>query len=130
MSQKDGKLSADKENLEAVDDELAAAILEFRSEFKVLSTYVRPYIHRHYSTQLRAWKEAFVAPDGRIHATYRQIGARTGRMSCADRTSRTSRATTCASRYNVRAEPGMKLVGAGPSNIEMRLFAVYAGDGC
>ena len=30
MSQKDGKLSADKENLEAVDDELAAAILEFR----------------------------------------------------------------------------------------------------
>ena len=39
---------------EAVDDELAAAILEFRSEFKVLSNYVRPYIHRHYSTQLRA----------------------------------------------------------------------------
>jgi hypothetical protein len=32
---------ADAENLRAVDDELAAAILEFRSEYKVLSTYVR-----------------------------------------------------------------------------------------
>ena len=129
MSQKDGKLSADKENLEAVDDELAAAILEFRSEFKVLSTYVRPYIHRHYSTQLRAWKEAFVAPDGRIHATYRQIGARTGRMSCADPNIQNQPRDDLRLRYNVRAEPGMKLVGADLSNIEMRLFAVYAGEG-
>ena len=129
MSQKDGKLSADKENLEAVDDELALAILEFRSEFKVLSTYVRPYIHRHYSTQLRAWKEAFIAPDGRIHASYRQVGARTGRMSCADPNIQNQPRDDLRLRYNVRAEPGYKLVGADLSNIEMRIFAYYAGDG-
>jgi DNA polymerase I-like protein with 3'-5' exonuclease and polymerase domains len=50
MSEKDGKLSADAENLRAVDDELAAAILEFRSEYKVLSTYVRPMIGRSYES--------------------------------------------------------------------------------
>src|SRR5205814_1380793 len=39
MKTKGGKIeSADKDNLEAVDDELAAAVLRFRSEFKVLST--------------------------------------------------------------------------------------------
>lgn len=74
--------SMDKENLETVDDELAVEVLNFRSEFKVLSTYVRPYIGRSWDKDMRVWKEPFVCPDGRIHATYRQVGARTGRMSC------------------------------------------------
>lgn len=82
MSEKDGKLSADAENLRAVDDELAAAILDFRSEFKVLSTYVRPMIGRSYVSAMNTYKEPFIAPDSRIHANYRQVGARTGRMSC------------------------------------------------
>ena len=82
MSEKDGKISADKDNLQAVDDALAAAILEFRAEFKVLSTYVRPMIGRSYVSMLNTYKEPFIAPDSRIHANYRQVGARTGRMSC------------------------------------------------
>lgn len=82
MSEKNGSVSADAENLRAVDDELAVAILEFRSEYKVLSTYVRPMIGRSYVSSMNVYKEPFIAPDSRIHATYRQVGARTGRMSC------------------------------------------------
>lgn len=129
MSEKKGKLSADAENLRAVDDELAAAILEFRSEFKVLSTYVRPMIGRHYESGMRMWKEPFIAPDGRIHANYRQVGARTGRMSCSDPNMQNQPRDDLRLRYNVRAEPGKVLVACDLSNIEMVLFAAYAGEG-
>jgi DNA polymerase-1 len=129
MSVEDGKVSCDKENLEAVDDELAEAILEFRSEKKVHSTYVKPMIERHYVTATRSWKEPFIAPDGRIHATYRQVGAITGRMSCADPNMQNQPRDDLRLRYNIRAEEGYKLVTCDLSNIEMRLFAAYAGPG-
>lgn len=129
MSEKDGKLPMDAENLRAVDDEFAAAILEFRSEFKVLSTYVRPMIGRSYETSIRSWKEPFIAPDGRIHANYRQVGARTGRMSCSDPNMQNQPRDDLRLRYNILAEPGHKLVTCDLSNIEMVLFAMYAGEG-
>jgi DNA polymerase I-like protein with 3'-5' exonuclease and polymerase domains len=129
MSQKNGKLSADAENLRAVDDELAAAILDFRSEYKVLSTYVRPMIGRSFETSIRAWKEPFIAPDSRIHANYRQVGARTGRMSCSDPNMQNQPRDDLRLRYNIVAEPGHKLVTADLSNIEMVLFAAYCGHG-
>jgi DNA polymerase-1 len=130
MVTSDGEIkSADKENLEAVDDDLAKAILEFRAEFKTLSTYVRPFIGRHYSSELRMWKEQFVADDGRVHANYRQVGARTGRMSCSDPNMQNQPRDDLRLRYNIRAEEGYKLVACDLSNIEMRLFAAYAGQG-
>lgn len=130
MATSDGVVkSADKENLEAVDDELATAILEFRAEFKTLSTYVRPYIGRHYDSGLRMWFEPFVGPDGRIHANYRQVGARTGRMSCSAPNMQNQPRDDLRLRYNVCAEEGYKLVACDLSNIEMRLFAAYAGEG-
>jgi DNA polymerase-1 len=121
--------SADAQNLRAVDDELAEAVLEFRSEFKVMSTYVRPMIHRHYDTYMRMWKEPFVNPQGRIHANYRQIGARTGRMSCSDPNMQNQPRDDLRLRYNIVADPGMKLVTCDLSNIEMMLFAAYVGEG-
>lgn len=129
MSEKNGKLSADADNLRAVDDELAAAILDFRSEFKVLSTYVRPMIGRSFETSIRAWKEPFIAPDGRIHANYRQVGARTGRMSCSDPNMQNQPRDDLRLRYNIRAEEGHSLVACDLSNIEMVLFAAYCGEG-
>jgi len=129
MSQKDGKLSADAENLRAVDDELAVAILEFRSEFKVLSTYVRPMIGRSYVSAMNVYKEPFIAPDNRIHATYRQVGARTGRMSCADPNMQNQPRDDLRLRYNIVADPGHALVACDLSNIEMVLFAAYCGEG-
>lgn len=129
MSEKDGKLSADAENLRAVDDELAAAILEFRSEYKVLSTYVKPMISRHHDSYLRAHKEPFIAPDSRIHANYRQVGARTGRMSCSDPNMQNQPRDDLRLRYNIVADPGYKLVTCDLSNIEMVLFAAFCGEG-
>lgn len=129
MTEKNGKLSADAESLSTVDDELARAILEFRAEFKALSTYIRPMIDRHYESSLRSWKEPFIAPDGRIHANFRQVGTKTGRMSCSDPNLQNQPRDDLRLRYNFRAEPGYKLVTCDLSNVEMRVFAAYAGDG-
>jgi len=129
MSEKNGKLSADADNLRAVDDELARTILDFRSEYKVLSTYVRPMIGRHYETKMRMWKEPFIAPDGKIHANYRQVGARTGRMSASDPNVQNQPRDDLRLRYCIAADPGKKLVACDLSNIEMYLFAAFAGEG-
>lgn len=129
MSVKDGKVSADADNLRAVDDELAQAILNFRSEFKVLSTYVRPMIGRSYVSTMNVYKEPFIGPDSRIHATYRQVGARTGRMSCADPNMQNQPRDDLRLRYNIVADPGYMLVSCDLSNIEMVLFAAYCGEG-
>jgi DNA polymerase-1 len=129
MSVVDGKTSADKENLAAVDDALATAILNFRSEFKVLSTYVRPMIGRSYVSSMNVYKEPFIAPDGRIHANYRQVGARTGRMSCSDPNMQNQPRDDLRLRYNIVADPGYTLVTCDLTNIEMYLFAAYCGEG-
>lgn len=130
MATSGGKVvSADKDNLLAVDDELAAAILKFRSEFRVLSTYVRPMIDRSYDKGMRMWNESYIAPDSRIHANYRQVGARTGRMSCSNPNMQNQPRDDLRLRYNIRADEGCKLVVCDLSGIEMRLFAAYAGSG-
>lgn len=129
MSEKDGSISADADNLRAVDDELAAAILEFRAEKKVHSTYVLPMVERHYVPALNSWKEPFIGPDERIHATYRQVGARTGRMSCADPNMQNQPRDDLRLRYNIVADPGYKIVTCDLSNIEMVLFAAFCGPG-
>ena len=129
MSQKDGKVSADADNLRAVNDELAGAILDFKAEFKVLSTYVRPMIDRSYVSTMNVYKEPFIAPDSKIHATYRQLGARTGRMSCADPNIQNQPRDDLRLRYNIVADPGYKLIACDLNNIEMVLFAAYCGHG-
>jgi DNA polymerase-1 len=129
MSEKNGSLSADADNLRAVDDELAAAILDFRSEAKVHSTYVLPYINRTYDSGMNTYKEPFIGYDSRIHANYRQIGAITGRMSCSDPNMQNQPRDDLRLRYNIVADPGCKLVTCDLSNIEMVLFAAYCGEG-
>lgn len=118
--------SMDKDNLETVDDELAVAILDYRSENKVLSTYIQPMLERHYVPAMRAWKEPFITAEGRIHTNYRQVGAQTGRMSSADPNIQNQPRDDLRLRYNIVAPEGYKLVAVDLSNIEARLFAVYA----
>jgi DNA polymerase-1 len=115
--------------LETVEDPLAQAILDFRAEYKALSTYVRPMVGRSFETSIRAWKEPFIAPDGRVHANYRQLGARTGRMSCSDPNIQNQPRDDLRLRYNFRAEPGMKLVTCDLNSVEMAVFCAYAGEG-
>lgn len=129
MSQEDGKISADADNLRAVHDELAAALLEYRAENKVLTTYVRPMIGRTYVSAMNSHKEPFIAPDGRIHTTYRQVGARTGRMSSADPNMQNQPRDDLRLRWNIVADEGHSLVTADLSNIEMVLFSAYCGEG-
>lgn len=120
--------SMDAENLETVTDDLAAAVLDFRSEYKTLSTYIRPYISRSFDTRIRAMKEPFIGADGRLHPSYRQVVA-TGRMSCSDPSIQNQPRDDLRLRYNFRADPGMKLVTCDLNSIEMAVFAAYAGEG-
>lgn len=129
MTVKNDKISADAESLNTVDDDLARAILEFRSEYKAQHTYVSPYIKPSYVPSMRMHKQPFIAQDGRIHANFRQLGAKTGRMSCSDPNLQNQPRDDLRLRYNMRAEPGMKLVTCDLSNVEMRIFAAYAGEG-
>lgn len=123
-----GKPSMDAENLAAVDDELARAIEEFRAEFKMLGTYVLPMLNRSWDSGLRAYKEPFIH-EGRIHANFRQVGARTGRMSCSDPNLQNLPRDDLRIRYLVKADPGMKLVTADLDAIELVLFVAFAGEG-
>jgi DNA polymerase-1 len=78
---------------------------------------------------MNSHKEPFIAPDGRIHATYRQVGARTGRMSSADPNMQNQPRDDLRLRWNIVADEGYSLVAADLSNIEMVLFAAYCGEG-
>jgi len=121
-------LSMDAENLATVDDPLARSIEEFRSEDKLLGTYVRPLLHRSWEQSLHAWKAPFIQ-DGRIHSNIRQVGARTGRMSSSDPNIQNFPRDDLRLRYLIRSEPGHKLVTADLDSIELVLFAAYAGEG-
>ena len=128
-SEKTGKPSMDAENLAAVDDELARTVERFRAEYKVLGTYVRPMLHRSWVPALKSWKQPFIADDSRIHPNFRQVGARTGRMSCSDPNIQNWPRDDLRLRYLFRAEEGKVLVTADLDAIELVLFAAFAGNG-
>jgi DNA polymerase-1 len=122
-----GQPSTDNENLSAVDDELAAAILEFRGVQKMVGTYLRPMLHG--SEDSFGPKAPFIAPDGRIHPNFRQVGARTARMSCEGPNIQNWHRDDLRLRHLVRATEGKVLVQADLDKIELRLFAAFAGNG-
>jgi DNA polymerase I len=122
-------ISADEESLLAVDDELAAAVLAFRGEYKNLSTYIKPMLHTTHDSKMHLDKAPFIT-DGRIHPNYRQVGAqKTGRMSCSDPNIQNWPRDDLRLRYMLRADEGRKLVTCDLDNIELNLFAAFAGDG-
>jgi DNA polymerase-1 len=105
------------EELKAV--EICRLILEFRAVSKLVSTYVLPL-------------PELVREDGRIHASFNQTGASTGRLSCNDPN---------LQNIPIRTEAGKKirlaflptaddweLVSADYSQIELRLLAHFAND--
>jgi len=112
--------STDAQTLERLRHEhpVVDALLRYREVEKLRSTY---------GTSLLAE----VAPDGRIHATFHQIGARTGRLS-SDRPNlhnipvRTEEGM--ALRRAFVAAPGQMLVVADYDQIELRVIAHLSGD--
>jgi DNA polymerase I len=121
--------STNEESLEAIDDPLAAAILRFRGEYKTLGTYVKPLLHPHLNKKLHMVMAPFIASDGCVHPNFRQVGARNGRMSCADPNVQNWPRDDLRLRYLMNAGPGRKLVTCDLDNIELHLFAAFAGDG-
>ncbi|HEY6866176.1 MAG TPA: DNA polymerase, partial [Candidatus Eisenbacteria bacterium] len=109
----------------AVLEELAAAhpfparLLEYRALAKLKSTY------------LDALPGQVDARDGRLHTTFNQAGAATGRLSSSNPNLQNIPMRTEQGRAVRRAfvaPPGMVLVGADYSQIELRIMAHLSGD--
>ena len=99
--------------------ELPAIILEYRSLSKLKSTYTDSLPHE------------INQRTGRIHTSYNQAVAATGRLSSADPNLQNIPIRTAEGR-RIRqafvASPGKKLVAADYSQIELRIMAHLSGD--
>ncbi len=99
--------------------EIAARLLEFRQLAKLKSTYVD------------ALPKLLDPADGRLHTTFSQVGAATGRLSSSNPNLQNIPIRSEIGR-RIRAAffpaPGCLLVGADYSQIELRLLAHFSGD--
>ena len=120
LSQKDNKkLSTAVDKLEAIKKEhpIVSLILRYRTISKLLSTYVEG---------LRPWIK-----NGKIHTTFNQTMAVTGRLSSLEPNLQNIPIRTDEGkilRKMFKASPNSYLVSADYSQIELRLLAHYSGD--
>ncbi|HYP15360.1 MAG TPA: DNA polymerase I, partial [Bryobacteraceae bacterium] len=103
----------------AAEHEVARLVLEYRQVTKLKGTYVDAL-------------PALIRPGtGRIHTTYNQAGAATGRLSSSNPNLQNIPIRTELGR-EIRAafvpEPGWTLIAADYSQIELRLLAHMSGD--
>jgi DNA polymerase-1 len=102
----------------AVDHPIARLVLEYRQLTKLKGTYVDAL-------------PALIREDGRVHTTYNQAGAATGRLSSSNPNLQNIPIRTELGR-EIRAafvpEPGWDLLVADYSQIELRLLAHMSGD--
>jgi DNA polymerase-1 len=125
--QKRGKTgpSTDQEVLErlaadpAVESDVPKLIVEYRQLTKLVSTY------------LVALKDAINPDTGRVHASFHQTVAATGRLSSSDPNLQNIPIRTNVGREIRRAfvaEPGCVLISADYSQIELRILAHLSDD--
>lgn len=119
-------LKTDQENLEACDHPLAEAILEYRGTHKMYAM-LRGILHT--GSNDGKFPSAYLDQTDRLHPNFRQVGARTGRMSCANPNFQQVPRDDLRLRYAVAAGEGKKLVACDLDSIEMRLLAAFAGEG-
>ena len=92
------------------------ALLEWRDHEKTLGTYLRPYLSQ------------VEHGDGRLRPTFQTLGAATtGRMSCV-RPNLQQVPREGGIRGCIVADPGVMLVSADFSGVELRVFAALSGD--
>jgi len=116
-----GQPSTNEEALEAIADEhpLPRLILEYRGLAKLRSTYTEKL-------------PEMINPDtGRVHTSYHQVGAATGRLSSSDPNLQNIPIRSEDGR-RVRtafiAPPGRRIVACDYSQIELRIMAHLSGD--
>lgn len=122
-----GRLSMDEENLSAVDHPLAQKILALRDVQKMYGTYVKPMLHA--VERGGVMRQPFLDANDRIHPSFNQVGARTGRMSSSDPNFQNWHRTNLDLRYLVAAPEGERIVTADLNAIEARVLAAYAPGG-
>jgi DNA polymerase-1 len=116
-----GQPSTNEEALEAIADqhELPKLILEYRGLAKLRSTYTDKL------------PEMVNRDSGRVHTSYHQAGAATGRLSSADPNLQNIPIRTEDGR-RIRqafvAPPGRKIIACDYSQIELRIMAHLSGD--
>ena len=117
-----GQPSTNEEALEAIADahELPRLILEYRGLAKLRSTYTEKLA------------EIVNPRTGRVHTSYHQATAATGRLSSSDPNLQNIPVRTEEGR-RIRqafiAPPGWKILAADYSQIELRIMAHLSGDG-
>lgn len=107
------------QRLTAQGHRIAEAVLEHRSLAKLVSTYTR------------VLREAVHSGTGRIHATFQQTVGATGRLISTDPDLQRTPVKTPEGRRIRRAfvpAPGLRIVSADWSQIELRLLAHFTGD--
>jgi DNA polymerase I len=101
-----------KETLSECDHPLAEALLAYRNAKKRLDT-------------CHQWLSQ--AREGRVYASWRQVGAETGRMSCSEPNLQNLHKEDEMRRF-VRAPEGRVLIKADYSQMELRILAQLSGD--
>jgi DNA polymerase-1 len=115
-----GRNSTDSQTLEKLRDEhpVVPAVLRYREVEKLRSTYTDALL-------------AEVGPDGRVHATFNQTVARTGRLSSDAPNLHNIPVRTDEGRQLRRVfvpEPGTSFLVADYNQIELRVIAHLSGD--
>jgi len=101
-----------EETLSRCDHSLACTLLEYRKTTKILGNYGPSLLEK-------------AEEDGRIYASWWQIGAGTGRMACSNPNLQNLPPEV---RKHVRAPEGRVLVKADYSQIELRIAANISGE--
>jgi DNA polymerase I len=113
-TEKTGQPQFNAYTLPLIDDELAAALLEYRAEKKL-----RDYV-------LGLWR---CAHGDRLFGTFHLVGAQTGRMSSGQPNLQNIPKSDLRVRHTICAGPGKVLVGADLDSVELRVLAAYAPGG-
>jgi DNA polymerase-1 len=111
--------STDSEVLEALDHPIAGKLLDHRILSKLMGTYVR------------ALPEKINRRTGRVHTSYNQAVAATGRLSSSDPNLQNIPVRTERGMKIRRAfipSPGCRLLSADYSQIDLRVLAHLSGD--
>ena len=119
-------LVTDEENLRACDHALAEAVLAYRGLHK-LYAWMRRCLHG--KPEDNFFPHPYLTAEDRLHPDFKQVGARTGRMSCSNPNFQNINRDDLRLRYCVAAPAGQKLVCVDLEGIELRLLAAFAGEG-